>query len=39
MTDFELSWLPLFGGIALIMTILVILDTLGRRKERRAHKA
>ncbi len=39
MTDFELSWLTLFGGIALIMSILVILDTLGRRKARRGHKS
>ena len=38
MTDFDLSWLTLFGGIAFIMTILVLLDTLGRHKAKRAHK-
>lgn len=34
MTFFEF-WLTLFGGIAVVVGIVVLLDWLGRRQERR----
>lgn len=35
MTDFMAAFLIIYGGIAIFGTIVLILDTLGRRRERR----